>query len=228
MSFSLPGAPNLGVAPSASEVIAKFLRSAIISGEIAEFEPIRQDEIAKSFNVSKIPVREALKRLEAEGLVEFQRNRGAMVTRISEPELAQIFEVRVLLEVKITRYAIPNLTEQHFTRALAILDEFLGAEDVGRWAEMNWAFHACLYEAAERPFMFNMIRSIHDKIERYLRMQMVLSEGKAQADLEHRAILAACKARDVELASELIESHILGVCKTLFEHLPKPRTAVSA
>ena len=81
-------APNLGIAPSASEVIAKHLRDAIISGQFAEDEPIRQDDIAGLFNVSKIPVREALKRLEAEGLVMFQRNKGAVVTRISEPELA--------------------------------------------------------------------------------------------------------------------------------------------
>lgn len=228
MNYSLSNAPNLGVVPSASEVIAKYLRNAIISGEIAEDEPIRQDEIAKSFNVSKIPVREALKRLEAEGLVEFQRNRGALVTRISEAELAQIFEVRVLLEVEITRYAIPNLTEAHFSKAIGILDDFLVGEDVGRWAEMNWAFHACIYEAAQRPFMFNLIRSIHDKIERYLRMQMVLSEGKATADAEHRAILAACKARDVDLASRLIEEHIHNVCETLFEHLPKPRESIVA
>ncbi|MNF02582.1 FCD domain protein [compost metagenome] len=73
-----------------------------------------------------------------------------------------------------------------------------------------------------------MIRSIHDKIERYLRMQMVLSEGKAIADAEHRAILAACKARDVELASKLIEEHIHHVCETLFEHLPKPRESIVA
>lgn len=223
MSLSLSNAPNLGVAPSTSEVIAKYLRNAIISGEIAESDPIRQDDIAKSFNVSKIPVREALKRLEAEGLVEFQRNRGAMVTRISEAELAQIFEVRVLLEVEITRYAIPNLTEDHFTRAYAILDDFLAGDDAGRWAEMNWAFHACIYEAAQRPFMFNLIRSIHDKIERYLRMQIVLSDGKATADAEHRAIVKACEARDVDLATQLIEEHIHGVCSTLFEHLPKPR-----
>ncbi|MEN0105481.1 MAG: GntR family transcriptional regulator [Pseudomonas sp.] len=225
MSYSLSNAPNLGVVPSASEVIAKYLRNAIISGEIAEDEPIRQDEIAKSFNVSKIPVREALKRLEAEGLVEFQRNRGAMVTRISEAELAQIFEVRVLLEVEMTRLAVPNFTDKDYDKAIQILDDFLVGEDVGRWAEMNWAFHACIYEAAQRPFMFNMIRSIHDKVERYLRMQMVLSEGKATADAEHRAILAACKAHDVALATRLIEEHIHSVCKTLFEHLPKPRNA---
>ncbi|WP_263145639.1 GntR family transcriptional regulator [Pseudomonas alcaligenes] len=220
--MSLPrfNAPNLGIAPSASEIIAKHLREAIVAGQFGEDEPIRQDDIAKSFNVSKIPVREALKRLEAEGLVVFQRNKGAVVTRISEPELAQMFEVRVLLEVQAIRLAVPNMTEATFARAERICEEFIGEDDVGRWAELNWELHTCLYEPAQRPFLLGLIRSIHDKLERYLRMQMSLSEGKARADHEHREILAACREGDAERAAALIEEHISGVCRTLYEHLP--------
>lgn len=156
--------PNLGIAPSASEIIAKHLREAIIAGHFAEDEPIRQDDIAQLFNVSKIPVREALKRLEAEGLVLFQRNKGAVVTRISEPELAQMFEVRVLLEAQAIRLAVPNMDETTFARAEAICADFVGEDNVGRWAELNWQLHACLYEPAQRPFLVNLIRSIHDKL----------------------------------------------------------------
>jgi len=175
-------APNLGLTPTASEVIAKHLRDAIVAGDIAEGEPIRQDDVASLFNVSKIPVREALKRLEAEGLVMFQRNKGAVVTRISEPELAQMFEVRILLEDKVLRLAIPNMTEETFAHAESICEEFVGEVDVGHWAELNWKLHACLYEPAQRPFLVSLIRSIHDKLERYLRMQMSLSEGKDRAE----------------------------------------------
>lgn len=213
-------APNLGIVPSASEVIAKHLRDAIVSGQFAEDEPIRQDDIAALFNVSKIPVREALKRLEAEGLVLFQRNKGAVVTRISEPELAQMFEVRVLLEVQAIRLAVPHMSEATFAEAERICEAFLGEEDIGRWAELNWQLHACLYEPAGRPFLVGLIRSIHDKLERYLRMQMSLSEGKERADQEHREIIAACRAGDAERAAELIETHIDGVCQTLYAHLP--------
>jgi DNA-binding GntR family transcriptional regulator len=85
---------------------------------------------------------------------------------------------------------------------------------------LNWALHACLYEPAQRPFLLNLIRSIHDKVERYLRMQMSLCEGKERADHEHREILAACRAGDADKAAELIEQHIIGVCRTLYEHLP--------
>ena len=214
-------APDLGNSPSTSEIITLHLRDAIVAGHFAEDEPIRQDDIARQFNVSKIPVREALKRLEAEGLVMFQRNRGAMVTRISEAELAQMFEVRMLLEDKLLRLAIPNMTEETFARAERICQEFVGEDDVGRWAELNWELHACLYEPAQRPFMISLIRSVNDKLERYLRIQMSLSAGKHRADHEHRQILDACRAGDVERAVGLLDEHIAGVCKTLFEHLPQ-------
>nr|WP_218171734.1 GntR family transcriptional regulator [Pseudomonas gingeri] len=213
--------PDLGNAPSTSEIITRHLRDAIVAGNFAEDEPIRQDEIARQFNVSKIPVREALKRLEAEGLVMFQRNRGAMVTRLSEPELAQMFEVRMLLEDKVLRLAIPNMTEETFTRAERICQEFVGENDIGRWAELNWELHACLYEPARRPFLVSLIRSVNDKLERYLRLQMSLSAGKERADHEHRDIIEACRARDVEQAVKLLDEHIAGVCATLLEHLPR-------
>ena len=220
MALTKLNAPDLGNSPSTSEIITRHLRDAIVAGHFAEDEPIRQDDIARQFNVSKIPVREALKRLEAEGLVMFQRNRGAMVTRVSDAELAQMFEVRMLLEDKVLRLAIPNMTEETFARAERICQEFIGEDDVGRWAELNWELHACLYEPAQRPFLVGLIRSVNDKLERYLRMQMSLSAGKDRADHEHREILAACRAGDVDLAVKLLDEHIAGVCKTLFEHLP--------
>lgn len=211
---------DLGAMPSVSEVIIKYIREAIIAGHIAEEEPIRQDEIAKLFNVSKIPVREALKQLEAEGLVEFKKNRGATVTRISEEELAQIFEVRALLETKLIRLAVPNMTEETYQRAEEICHAFIDATDIGQWTSLNWQLHACLYEPAQRPYMLSLIRSIYDKIERYLRLQMSISVGKVRADQEHLEIVKACKAKDVELAAELIEAHINTVCQALYAFLP--------
>jgi Transcriptional regulators len=80
------GLPSLGSAPRASDLIAKHIREAIVTGEFDEGEPIRQDDVAKLFDVSKIPVREALKRLEAEGLVEFERYRGAIVKSFRSPK----------------------------------------------------------------------------------------------------------------------------------------------
>ena len=117
LSLNPENLPSLGSAPTSSEIIGKYIREAIVSGTFDEGEFIRPDDIAKLFAVSKIPVREALKRLEAEGLVEFQRNRGVVVASISEPEISQIFEVRALLETTALKLSIPRMTKETFARA---------------------------------------------------------------------------------------------------------------
>ncbi len=216
--------PNLGKAPSASDIILTFIRDAIADGSLDQGEPIRQDDVARLFNVSKIPVREALKRLEAEGLVEFHRNRGVVVTSVSDPELAQIFEVRAILESSAIKLSIPNMREETLARALEFCETFARETDVARWSELNWQFHSCLYEDAERPFLVSTIRSVNDRLERFLRIQLALSQGKEIADREHREILDACRARDVERAGTLVFEHIMGACHSLLEHLPRIRT----
>ena len=216
--------PNLGKAPSASDIILTFLRDAITDGSLDPGEPIRQDEVARLFNVSKIPVREALKRLEAEGLVAFHRNRGAVVTSVSDPELVQIFEVRAILEASAIRFSIPHMRDETFKRARAFCEAFAAETDVARWAQLNWQFHSCLYEDAHRPFLVATIRSVNDRLERFLRIQLTLSHGKEIADREHREILDACEARDAERAGRLVHEHIMGACRSLLEHLPKTRT----
>ncbi|MCM2476413.1 GntR family transcriptional regulator [Rhizobium sp. CG5] len=213
--------PSLGTAPTASDIIAKHIREAIVSGEFDEGEPIRQDDVAKLFDVSKIPVREALKRLEAEGLVEFQKNRGAVVTSVSEPEIAQIFEVRAMLESNAIRLSVPRMTARTFQRAEEYCDAFARETNVARWAELNWQFHSCLYEDAERSFLLNLIRSVNDRIERYLRIQLTLSGGTGVDDREHREILAACRAGDAEKAAELLTRHITKACESLLANIRK-------
>ncbi|MDR0253343.1 MAG: GntR family transcriptional regulator, partial [Brucellaceae bacterium] len=148
MPFNLSKIPDLGKAPTASDVILEFIRGAIADGSLDEGEPIRQDDVAKLFNVSKIPVREALKRLEAEGLVEFRRNKGAIVTKVSEPEIAQIFEVRAILEASALKFSVPHMTAATFDKAEAYCQAFAQETDVARWSELNWRFHSCLYEDA--------------------------------------------------------------------------------
>ncbi|QRM55297.1 GntR family transcriptional regulator [Sinorhizobium sp. BG8] len=225
MPLKADRAINLGAAPSASEVIMKFVRDSIMDGTLDEGEPIRQDDVARLFNVSKIPVREALKRLEAEGLVAFHRNRGAVVTSLSEPEIVEVFEVRALLEAGAIRYSIPHMTEETFQKAQTYCDAFANENNAAHWAELNWKFHSCLYEDAKRPYLLNTIRSVNDRIERYLRVQLSLSKGHHTADVEHRQILALCRKRDVDGAASLVHDHIMGACSSLLQHLPRTSKA---
>ncbi len=220
MPFKDSQVPNLGKAPTASDIILKFIRDSIADGSLDEGEPIRQDDVARLFNVSKIPVREALKRLEAEGLVEFQRNKGAIVTSVSEPEIAQIFETRAILESSAIRLSVPHMTPETFAEAAAFCDAFARETDVAQWSALNWQFHSRLYLDAQRPFLVRTIRAVNDRLERYLRIQLALSHGQGTADREHRDILAACKAGDAEKAGALVHANIMGACASLLHHLP--------
>ncbi|WP_287883830.1 MULTISPECIES: GntR family transcriptional regulator [Paracoccus] len=224
MPFKEAEVPNLGQAPTASDIILKFIRDSIADGSLDEGEPIRQDDVARMFNVSKIPVREALKRLEAEGLVEFQRNKGAIVTSVSEPEIAQIFETRAILESNAIRLSVPHMTPETFTDAEAFCDAFAKETDVAQWSALNWQFHSRLYLDAQRPFLVRTIRSVNDRLERYLRIQLALSHGQGTADREHREILAACRAGDAEKAGKLVYDHIMGACSSLLHHLPASKS----
>lgn len=220
MPFKETEVPNLGQAPTASDIILKFIRDSIADGSLDEGEPIRQDDVARMFNVSKIPVREALKRLEAEGLVEFQRNKGAIVTSVSEPEIAQIFETRAILESNAIRLSVPHMTLETFTDAEAFCNAFARETDVAQWSALNWQFHSRLYLDGQRPFLVSTIRSVNDRLERYLRIQLALSHGQGTADREHRQILTACRAGDAKKAGKLVYDHIMGACASLLHHLP--------
>ena len=223
MPLNADNMPNLGITPTSSEIILTYIRDAISSGELEEGEPIRQDEVARVFNVSKIPVREALKRLEAEGLVEFHRNRGAIVTSLSEPEIVQIFEVRATLEAKALKLSVPNMTDASLERITAACDAFENQHDVYPAAKLNWEFHLALYEDAGRPFWITMIRLVNDRIERYLRAQLTLSDGLSRAAHDHREIMSAVRARNADLAGQLMYDHIMNACDSLIRNLPAKR-----
>lgn len=212
--------PDLGGAPTSSDVIAKHLRNAIVDGSIKEGEPIRQEEIGALFNVSKIPVREALKRLEAEGLVEFRRNRGVFVTKLSEPEIEGIFEVRAILESAAIQQSVPRMTDATFERAFQDYQSFLTDKETAGWSALNWRFHSSLYEDAGKPFLLQQIRAMNDRIERYLRVQLTLANGKQKSDDEHLAILHACKLGDANKAAQLTYDHIMGACASLLKSQP--------
>jgi DNA-binding GntR family transcriptional regulator len=221
MSISLSGVPDLGALPTASDVILKHLRNAIVTGALDEGAPIRQDEVAALFKVSKIPVREALKQLEAEGFVTFQRNRGAIVASLTEPEIAEIFEVRAILESNAIRFSVPNISDTDLEVASGHCSAFEEETDVSRWADLNWAFHSSLYRAANRPYLLQMIRTVNDRVERYLRVQLTVSGGHELAASEHAEILVACQDRDADRAAKLVHDHILGASRSLQRHTAK-------
>src|SRR3954469_17050465 len=138
-SNSLP-TTRPGIVPIRRQTISSMtveaLRERILRGDYPEGEPLRQDALADELGVSRIPVREALRQLEAEGLVTFSPHRGAVVSSLSLAEIEELFELRAQIECDLIRRAIPNMTKDQLDRATDVLDEFqdaLSAGEATRW-----------------------------------------------------------------------------------------------
>ena len=206
------------------------LRERILHGDYPEGEPLRQDAIAEELGVSRIPVREALRQLEAEGLVTFSPHRGAVVSTMSLEEILELFELRAEIESDLVRRAIPFMTGEDRTRAKDILAAYeiaLRGGEVAKWGELNWQFHSTLYAPAGRAFTMGMVSKLHQQSDRYLRMQLALTHGESRARDEHRAIANAARKGDTKLAAKLMREHILGAGRALVEFLEQHRNEQS-
>lgn len=212
---------------SLASVVAERLREMIIRGEIQEGEQLRQDAIASDFQVSRIPVREAMRQLEAEGLITIVPHRGGVVSALSPEEIEELFDIRALLECEVLKLSIPNLTDDDFQKAEAILQIYEKAlwmkEEVGTWGRLNWQFHSTLYSRANRPRFMAMIQTINNNGDRYTRLQLYLTQAFETAKQEHRLLLELCRKRDIAGACELLESHIHNAGRTLKEFVKQRR-----
>jgi DNA-binding GntR family transcriptional regulator len=193
--------------PKPSDVL-NALRRAILRGRFQPGEPLRQDELAANFGVSKIPVREALLQLVAEGLVILQPNRGFAVAHLAADEASEILEIRAILECEALRLAMPAMSEADIKAAAKILDEAETASSLDRWSDLNWAFHHALYASAKRPRLFALLRQISNQTDAYIRVLISNSNYRGQAEREHRAILAACAVGNKEASALLLDQHI--------------------
>jgi DNA-binding GntR family transcriptional regulator len=207
---------------SVQELVASRLREAILSGSFEGGRPLRQAEIAARFGVSSIPVREAFRRLEGEGLVVFYPRRGAVVSKLSADEMREICEMREALEPLALGKALPNMADKDLRRAKEVLDLADKEPDdqlLPRWGEMNWEFHGALYRPAGRPRLLGAIHNLHINFDRYLRLHFSAMRYREKGQQEHREILERCEQRDEEGAVEALRLHIQTVSEMLFGYL---------
>lgn len=212
-------AVDLGKTASSSDIIFDALRDEIISGNLKAGESIRQEYIAKIFNVSRIPVREALKRLEAQGLVENVRYKGCVVTSLSLADMEEIYELRAILEPMIIERAVANMTDETLAIAQKHCDAFSGEVDPAKWGEWNRLFHETLYRDSQRPYHLKVVGEAIDRIDPYLRAQLSLTDGMGRAREEHLDILACCARKDAKAAADKTRAHILGSYKVLKNYM---------
>jgi DNA-binding GntR family transcriptional regulator len=190
---------------TATEYVEATLKQAILSGALAPGTPLRQEELAAMFKVSRMPIREALRQLEAQALVDFEPHRGAVVVQITLQDAMDNYAIRAGLEPQALRLSMPNLTEEDFAVAEELLSEIDQETDPGRMGELNRRFHMTLYAQAGLPRLISLTEQHLASADRYLRFHLAVAGDMGQD--EHRALLAACRAGDQAQALAVLAAH---------------------
>ncbi|MBQ3551910.1 MAG: GntR family transcriptional regulator [Clostridia bacterium] len=202
---------------AARDWVFQVIRTAIVRGVLQDGMPLRQDEISAALSVSHIPVREAFRQLEAQGLVRIYPNRGAVVTKLTKQEMANIMDTRIILELGAIRAAFPYITDEILNEAAALIDLSEGETDLHKIEDLNLQFHFLLYSPANNKTMFDLIETLHANVDRYIRQFYITDDGAANR--EHRALIDACRNKDIVLADAVLRTH-LERCKRLLMNLP--------
>ena len=190
----------------------KRLRDAIMRGELAPGTRLVIDDLARHFEISIIPVREALRLLQSEGLVVSVAHVGATVAAISRESVAEVFTVLEGLEVVATRTAAERSTPADLDQLTAIvreMDDALDAEAPARWAELNTRFHLEISECARMPMLQEMLRRAFDHWDRVRRHYFsgVLVRRARTAQAEHHLMLEQMRARDLAALEATVRQH---------------------
>ncbi len=197
------------------EIVAEALREAIFTGRLRGGERLHQDRLATTLGVSRMPVREALRRLESEGLVVFTPHRRVAVAELSVEQLRELYEIRIALETLALELAVPRLSTKDFGTLGTLVDQMDRVTDIGRWLDLNRAFHKTLCRASGRSRLCTLIDSLRGNVERYLRVYVSVAERRTHAQVEHRRILRACRARQTAAAKDALGRHLRGTAGVL-------------
>ncbi|QIG52164.1 GntR family transcriptional regulator [Nordella sp. HKS 07] len=206
------------VPPTRATAAADELRRRILEGDYPAGMPLRQAILAEELGISRIPFREALILLEAEGLVQLEAHKGAVVAGFSPEEVEELFEFRALLEPALLEKSAPLLTEADYAELDAILREYsdeLRTHNPGRWGALNTELHSLLYRRAGSPRMLATTDQLLKGTDRFARMQLYYTDGRARAEKEHLEIVSECRAGNVKKAAKLLRQHILAAGEAL-------------
>lgn len=203
--------------------IADRLRDRILSNDLPEGYQLRQEAVAEEYSVSRMPVREALRQLEAQGLVVFHPHRGAVVSRLKPAEIEELYDLRALIETDLVRRATPLATPADHRASEAALEAseaIYEQRDVGRWGELNWRFHEALYRPANRDRSLAIARTLNFNTDRYIRLQLSLTGRSIErTKQEHRDLFEAYRTGDGEEAARHLHAHLVHARDALMNRL---------
>jgi len=189
--------------------IAASLAKRIVSGDIAPGERLRQDELALQFQASHVPVREAFRRLEAQGLVVSEPRRGVRVAPLDPLAVLEVAKMRATLEPLALRESMPALADASFTELDRLLEDESSEHSLLQLEELNQRFHRALVEHCEMPRLLAAIDDLHRASTRHLFAAWKRLDWQSRSHHEHRQIVEALRVHDVEGACAVLSSHIL-------------------
>jgi DNA-binding GntR family transcriptional regulator len=194
----------------ATQRVANHLRSAILGGQIGPGERVRQEDIAQQLGASRLPVREALQMLAAEGLVEHEPNKGARVPYLSMHEVDVMYRMREQLEPLALAESLPSLMASDLIRLMEIQDEIEAGVDVSRFLELDREFHLRTYSACSIEQLTTTVTRLWNSTQYYRRAFMRLTgpERRWVVNAEHRLLLDAIERRDETDAGRFLAGHI--------------------
>ena len=192
---------------TAAAKISRVLAERIISGELAPGTRLRQDHIAAEFNFSHVPVREALRRIESQGLAVSEPRRGVRVASFDLEEITEVAEMRAVLEVLALQKAFPNINETLLRKAEEAAVDCDAASDVRTWEEANRRFHRLIISVCAMPRLLSTIDNLHVVSARFL-FAAWQQDWEVRTDSDHRIILDALRDRDIAKASATLRDHV--------------------
>ncbi len=203
----------------APEQVTARLRQAIATGALRPGERLNQADLAERLGVSRMPIREALRRLDAEGLVTLQPYKGAIVASMSADELNEIYEMRIALEELALRRSVPKMQRDDLDALEHLLRRMDEEHDGDAWIALNVEFHDVLYRRAGRALLLETVNNLRVKSDRFLRLFVTKRNRTSRAQEEHWAVYRACKQRDAEAACRLLQGHLQSTVTSLAETL---------
>jgi len=196
--------------PTTQEFVLEQLRRLIVAGEIAPGRPIRQDAIAQQLGVSRVPLREALKTLEAEGQVVYRPHRGYAVAELALADLEEVYRLRELLEAEAVRAACPHYTTEELARLEGLrrdVDRAAEQDDLVGMIAANRRFHFALLEPCGMPRLLRMVRTLWDSTDAYRAVYYNAEDNRSRVRREHERIARAAADRDAEHLVSLLDEH---------------------
>jgi DNA-binding GntR family transcriptional regulator len=193
------------------ELVFETMREAIINGQLRPGERMMEIQLAEEMGVSRTPVREAIRKLELEGLVVMIPRKGAYVAGLSLKDIADVFEIRRALEGLAAELAADRITDQeleNLERYLVKISEEIECGDLNKVVEIDTDFHTLLYQASRNSKLTQIINNLREQIQRFRTTSLSLPGRMRVALDEHRKIVEAISSRDGELARKIAQEHI--------------------